>query len=50
MEATRRDPERPAQPIRRPDPPGLRDESELHARPGAYLLTGRYMCIVRVDI
>src|SRR5258706_4013499 len=27
---TPRDTERPAQPVRRPDPPGLRNEAELH--------------------
>src|ERR1700748_1215150 len=30
IEATPRDTERPAQPIRRPDPPVLRNETELH--------------------
>src|ERR1700678_3843377 len=30
IEATPRDTERPAQPIRRPNPPVLRDEGELH--------------------
>jgi hypothetical protein len=30
IEATSRDTERPAQLIRRPDPPVLRDDSELH--------------------
>ena len=30
IEATARDTERPAQPSRRPDPPVLRDEGELH--------------------
>src|ERR1700686_4743430 len=30
IEPPPRDPERPAQPFRRPDPPVLRDEGELH--------------------
>ncbi len=30
IKATQRDPERPAQPFRRPDPPVLRDEAEPH--------------------
>src|SRR5258708_36882923 len=35
IEPTPRDTERPAQPFRRPDPPVLRHETELHADPFA---------------